>query len=332
MVGAQDEIIFDGQSLFVNSKGEIVYKLAAFKEDSKVLSCVGKKWISPNLNTARLTRMSCKIPAEEWELRSALVLGIRDFCRKTGFNKVHLGLSGGVDSGLVAALASEAMGPENVLGLFMPTEFTSKESGQLARDLALKLKIEYREFPIQHLFEQHKLSLKSLLGFPVPEIVFENLQARIRAVTLMAVSNSMSSLLLGTSNKSELAMGYSTLYGDLAGGLLPIGDLLKKQVVSVAKTFSSIPEQMINRSPTAELRHEQIDEAELGPYATVDQFVENALTKFSLHGGSPELQRRLLRSEFKRWQAPPILKVSRHAFGRGRRWPIAHQMDLLNQI
>jgi NAD+ synthase (glutamine-hydrolysing) len=229
----------------------------------------------------------------------------------------------------VAALAAEALGPGQVTAIFMPTQFTSQESKDLARELARRLGIDYREFPIQSLFEQYQNALSGLLKREkqqdIPQIVFENLQARIRAVALMALANAESSLLLGTSNKSELALGYSTLYGDLVGGLLPIGDLLKRQVVAIAKTYSSIPEQMITRAPSAELKPNQRDEMELGPYSEVDRFVEFALLKSLFTKGQQPFINKLFLSEFKRWQAPPILKLSRHAFGRGRRWPIAHQ-------
>jgi NAD+ synthase (glutamine-hydrolysing) len=264
-------------------------------------------------------------------LRSALVLGIRDFIGKTGFKKVHLGLSGGIDSALVACLAADALGPMNVTAVFLPGPFTSKESAEWAKELAENLGIRFIQFSIEDDYQRTIKEMEKVYGSIPFGLTNENLQARLRGMFLMGVSNFEGSLLLGTSNKSEFAVGYSTLYGDMIGALMPIGDLLKTEVFALSRYYNSeaevIPQGIIDRPPSAELRANQKDQDSLPPYEVLDPIVHSIVE--GLHAPRNETEQRVLdmmmKSEFKRWQSPPILKVSDHAFGRGRRFPIAHK-------
>ena len=244
MVGAQDELIFDGGSFALDGKGKVIAQSVRFEED---------------LNVVDLGEMSGgtrELPTNNEELvRSALVLGIRDFLRKTGFKKVHLGLSGGVDSALVACLAADAVGPMNVTAAFLPGPFTSKESFQWARSLAERLGIRFIQLSIEGEYESVLRKLEKVYGAMPFGLTQENLQSRLRGLNLMAVSNQESSLLLGTTNKSEMAVGYGTLYGDLIGALMPIGDLLKTEVFKLSRYYNSqtevIPTGIIDRPPSA---------------------------------------------------------------------------------
>lgn len=319
MVGAQDEIIFDGQSFAMDPKGRELARLMAFEEDLGVIDLAKMEGM----------RRPEKIPETE-KIRRALVLGIRDFCKKTGLEKVHLGLSGGIDSALVACLAVDALGSNKVKGFALPSQFNAPESFVLAEKLARNLRIGFQEIPIQKSFEILKSTVDQALGLREFSLVHENMQARIRGLLLMSYANAENSLLLATGNKSELASGYSTLYGDLCGGLLPIGDLTKKQVYDLSRLYNQeqevIPKEIIERAPSAELRPNQKDQDSLPPYDELDRAVQTLVVEGK--PGSRPAERFLLsalfNSEFKRWQAPPILKVSKHSFGRGRRWPIAH--------
>ncbi len=320
MVGAQDELIFDGGSFALDRRGQVLAQCLRFSEDFKIFELDGA------------TKPVRPLSEQPWEnMRAALVLGIRDFLAKTGFKKVHLGLSGGIDSALVACLAVDALGPANVTGVLLPGPFTSRQSGSLAKQLATTLGIRLLEFSIAEEYERSVRELEKVYGRLAFSLVHENLQARLRGVFLMAVSNQESSLVLGTCNKSELAVGFGTLYGDLIGALLPIGDLLKTEVFALARHYNGqseiIPQRIIERPPTAELRAGQVDQDSLPPYEDLDRIV-NSMVR-GLHAPKTPLEREILhkmmKSEFKRWQAPPILKVSDHAFGRGRRFPIAHR-------
>jgi NAD+ synthase (glutamine-hydrolysing) len=263
-------------------------------------------------------------------MRQALVLGVRDFIAKTGFKKVHLGLSGGIDSAVVACLAADALGPMNVTGISLPSQFTSKESRQLAEKLAHNLGIGFMEMPFDPAYQDMVKIMDKGMGPAEFGLPHENLQARLRGVLLMAYSNREGSILLATSNKSEMAVGYATLYGDLCGALEPIGDLLKTEVYELARHYNSqgelIPNGILERAPSAELRPNQKDQDSLPPYETLDPIIRRLVEEF--HPPKGELEKKIhgmmLKSEFKRWQAPPILKVSDHAFGRGRRFPVAH--------
>lgn len=320
MVGAQDELIFDGGSFAVDAKGKVVAQSVRFEEDLNVYDLNSGEGGSRNL------------PEDPQEiLRSAIVLGLRDFLRKCGVEKVHLGLSGGIDSALVACLACDAVGPMNVTAISLPGPFTSKESVELARQLAEKLGIKLFEVPITGMYEQSVRDFDKAFGEKKFGLHNENVQARLRGLALMAYSNRENSLLIGTTNKSEIAVGYGTMYGDLIGGVMPIADLLKGEVYELARHYNSqseiIPKKILTRPPTAELRANQTDQDSLPPYDQLDKAVRRLVEGF--HAPKTDVEKRVLsmmmKSEFKRWQAPPVLKVSDHAFGRGRRFPVAHK-------
>lgn len=324
LVGAQDEVIYDGASFLMSSKGKKLFQCLSFEEDSNVF----------DLKT--MDTWSSRIHQEpEIELlRKSLVLGIKDFVKKTGFERVHLGLSGGIDSAVVAALAVDALGPQNVKVFALPTKFNLSESFTAANNLAKNLHLDLKTQSIQMLFESFKKEIDSQFGITEFSLVHENLQSRIRGTFLMAYSNFANSMLLSTGNKSEFATGYATLYGDMCGGLAPIGDLTKKQVYNLAKLYNNdteiIPNFIIDRPPSAELRPNQKDQDSLPPYdeldAAVVKIVEQRREAKSVN--DKWLLEKIMKSEFKRWQAAPILKVSSHSFGRGRRYPIAHRAKI----
>lgn len=320
MVGGQDEVVFDGGSIVVDAGGKLRARSVYFEEDLNLFdleSKVGGFREEPSSAVERL--------------RQALVLGIRDYVRKTGFQRVHLGLSGGIDSALVACLAVDALGPGKVTVVTMPGPFNEPRSRKLAETLAANLGVKCLNLPIEESYRAVMRTLHQELGdFPF-SLVDENAQSRLRGLLLMGLSNHTGSMLLTTGNKSEYATGYATLYGDMCGGLAPIADLLKGEVYELCRHYNSsrelIPEEIISRPPSAELRPGQKDEDSLPPYDQLDQAVRNLV---ELHKPARnETERWLLgviaRTEFKRWQAPPVLKVSAHAFGRGRRMPIAHR-------
>jgi len=289
-VGAQDELIFDGASFVLDATGKITHQLPRFEECIHVL---------PSLITQH------PAPAEE-ELFEALTLGIRDFVRKNGLPRVVLGLSGGVDSALAACLAREAVGPERVLAVAIPSRYTDPRSTETARELAQGLGIDFREIPLEPLHRAAEATLGALEGTAA-----ENLQARLRALILLAQVN-QGGVLLNTSNKTELTLGYGTLHGDLAGTLSPLGDLTKPEVVALARWFQSetglIPPFILERAPSAELRPNQVDPFD---YASLAPEVERLIQA----GGTN-------RAEFKRREFGIVLKVSEKAFGSGRMIPV----------
>jgi NAD+ synthase (glutamine-hydrolysing) len=320
LVGAQDEIIFDGMSFACDRNGKLLLNCVAFEEDLNVLDLDKMEGGSrPKLSDIEL-------------LRQALVLGIRDFCHKTGLNQAHLGLSGGVDSALVACLLVDALGPSKVTAFALPTEFNSAESLSLAKTLAGNLGIHFEEIAIQESFLSLRKTIDKALKISDFGLVHENLQARLRGMILMAFSNLKNSLLIATCNKSELAAGYSTLYGDVCGGLAPIGDLTKAQVYQLCEAYNLgeeiIPKRILGREPTAELRPNQKDQDSLPPYSELDQSVVRLVENCASVRTTTDqwLFEAIMKSEFKRWQGPPILKVSKHSFGRGRRYPVAQRI------
>ncbi|MCB0412157.1 MAG: NAD+ synthase [Bdellovibrionales bacterium] len=319
MVGGQDELVFDGGSLALNEKGKFIVQCQRFQEDLQIFDTETQK---PSLAIR-------KRKVHE-DIRQALVLGLRDFVQKTGFKKVHLGLSGGIDSAVVACLSVEALGAENVKCIALPTQYNSQKSLKLAQQLCKNLKIEMLEIPIDSLYGEALKTFQQAVPHKEFNLVNENLQSRLRGLMLMAYSNKFHSMLLTTSNKTELAMGYSTLYGDMTGGLLVIGDLLKREVYDLAKIYNSkkeiIPKEILTREPSAELRPNQKDSDSLPSYPILDVAVEHLVEGYRTPKSEVDhtLLKSMMRSEFKRWQAPPILRVSEHAFGRGRRFPIAH--------
>jgi NAD+ synthase (glutamine-hydrolysing) len=268
----------------------------------------------------------------------ALTLGVRDYVRKCGFRSAVIGLSGGIDSALTACIAAAALGPQNVLGVAMPSRYSSGHSVEDARALAHNLGVAFQEIPIERMHAAYEEELSRALG-PLNDLTGQNVQARVRGQILMAISNQTGGLVLSTGNKSELAVGYCTLYGDMAGGLAVIGDLPKTLVYAVSRAANRVagrelvPERTFTKPPSAELKPGQVDQDTLPPYDQLDDilaaYVEERLPFDAIvaRGHSPETVRRVLRmvigSEYKRRQAAPVLKVTGKAFGEGRRFPIA---------
>jgi len=324
-IGANDNVIFDGQSMVTSAHGKLVFLGKAFEED---LAFVETSVESPEVPP----------PADVMsQIEGALVLGIRDYARKCGFTRVHLGLSGGIDSALVAVLAVEALGADKVDVFSMPSRYSSEGSVSDARALAKTLGIPLHRVSIEDVFGSFLLSLAPVFEGRKPDLTEENIQARVRGTLLMAWSNKVNSLLLATGNKSELATGYCTLYGDMCGGLAVIGDLLKVEVYALCRAINArrnlIPETIMTKAPSAELRPDQKDQDSLPPYETLDAILAMYLVELAsveeiaAKGHDPALVRSVIRmvekSEYKRRQAPPVLKVSPKAFGTGRRIPIA---------
>jgi len=321
MVGGQDELIFDGGSFAINKSGKLLSQSLYFQEDLKLINLDKNKILKQNVT-----------PLEPYEeLRQALVLGLKDFISKIGMKKAHFGLSGGIDSALVACLAVEALGPSNVTALALPGPYSSKLSFDLAKKLANNLSINFHKVDFNKTYKAMVSDYEKTFGKLKFGLIHENFQARIRGDILMGFSNANSSLLLNTSNKSELTVGYSTLYGDLCGGISPIGDLTKKQVFGLCEYYNKnhelIPKKIITRPPTAELKPNQKDSDSLPAYDLLDKSVEKLVVhkKPATTTVDKRVLQMMMRSEFKRWQAPPILRVSTHAFGGGRRMPIAHK-------
>lgn len=318
MVGAQDEIIYDGRSFLVNKKGIILFECQAFQEDLNLFQLETLKSWSPSPGKKSSVQ----------ELREALVLGIRDFCFKNQLQRAHLGVSGGIDSAVVACLAVDALGPQNVDGIVLPGPYSSPESASLGKSLCENLHVGCHEISISNIYSNVVSSLEKTFLSEDFSVAHENLQARLRGLVLMAFSNSKNSLLLTTGNKSEYATGYSTLYGDMCGGLAPLGDLTKKQVYEIAKLYNAehelIPQKIITRAPTAELRENQRDQDTLPPYEDLDKSVVRIVEQRQSPKTKTDfwLLSQISKTEFKRWQAAPILKISSRSFGRGRRWPI----------
>ena len=324
-IGAQTELIFDGGSMVMDQKGEIVKQLHFFEEDFQI-------WDSET----ETIKILDKVPVPIERIRKAIVLGISDYFRKLGFKEATLGLSGGIDSALCAALAVEALGKDKVMGVLMPSEFSSEHSIWDAQSLADNLGIRTNIIPINNTFTSFQKDLKPLfkdLPFGLAE---ENLQARIRGTLLMAISNKFGSILLNTSNKSEAAVGYGTLYGDMNGGLSVIGDLYKGQVYELAKHINSerqiIPENTITKEPSAELRPDQKDSDSLPDYDVLDKiltlYIEQKQGREDIisMGYDSKVVAKVLKlvnmNEYKRYQTAPVLRVSKKAFGMGRRMPI----------
>lgn len=320
LVGGQDELIFDGASFAIDAKGGLLGQCGRFQEDFLAIELKQKSKGQPTSKTDSIEAT-----------QQALVLGVRDFATKTGCRKMHLGLSGGIDSAVVACLAVDALGAKHVAGLAMPGPFSDPKSFTEARLLAENLGIDFETVPITEAYEQMIQLLNGSLGKMEFGVAEENIQARLRALVLMAYANRNNSFLLATSNKTELATGYSTLYGDMCGALMPIGDLLKRDVYRLAEFYNQdrerIPRFIIDRPPSAELRPNQKDQDSLPPYDVLDAIVEKLVegSRSAKADLEADVLNRLFRNEFKRWQAPPILKVSDHAFGRGRRFPLAHR-------
>jgi len=328
-VGGNDELIFDGNSLVLAADGTLRAKLAPFEEDLAVV----------DTDTGAIISRSNLFQLEAEELHDALCLGIRDYLHKCGFKSAVLGLSGGIDSAVVAALAASALDPENVLGVTMPTQFSSQGSIDDSRALAEALGIRFLEIPIQPAFNAVRSQFQAIFANLPEDTTEENMQPRLRGLTLMALSNKFAHLLLSTGNKSELAVGYCTLYGDMCGGLAVISDVPKIMVYRLAEWINRereiIPRATITKPPSAELKPDQRDQDTLPPYEILDPilqlYVEEQLSvaEIVLRGFDEKtvrwVQRRVDLNEYKRAQAVPGLKVTSRAFGLGRRMPVAQR-------
>ena len=331
-VGANDDLIFDGCSVAFNRVGEIVCRARAFETDLVVMEF---DQTERDLQPSSVALM----PDEEAEIWAALVLGVRDYTRKCGFSKVLIGLSGGVDSALVAAIATSALGRENVLGVLMPSPHSSDHSVQDALELAKNLGIQTSTLPIRELMQGYDQTLDRLFAGTPFGIAEENIQSRIRGNLLMAIANKFGYLLLSTGNKSEMAVGYCTLYGDMNGGLAVISDVPKTCVYSLCHWLNStaeiIPSNILTKPPSAELKPGQVDQDSLPPYDTLDDILQRLIhdhqsaAQIVAAGHNPAIVDRVLqmvaRAEFKRRQAPPGLKITDRAFGTGWRMPIANK-------
>lgn len=331
-VGGNDHLVFDGSSFALNAQGELLASAASFEEDLVVFDTeTGEGDVRSSY------------PDEHDALYQALVLGTRDYIHKCGFRKVLLGLSGGIDSSLTAAIAVDAVGPENVTGIGMPGPYSSPGSVTDARLLAENLGIRFEVAPISCGYETVLAGLRPLFDGKPPDVAEENLQSRLRGLTLMAVSNKTGALVLTTGNKSELAVGYCTLYGDMCGGLAVISDVLKTLVYELSRTANkrhpgAIPESVFSKPPSAELRPDQKDTDSLPDYDTLDAilraYIEDYRPAYEIASKlnlSLNLVRDIInkvdRAEYKRQQAAPGLKVTPKAFGMGRRFPIAQRFS-----
>ncbi|MDI3473470.1 MAG: hypothetical protein PWQ20_1713 [Thermotogaceae bacterium] len=371
MVGGQDEVIFDGSSFAVNANGDLIARLKSFEEDFEVLDIELEDNLRTNLHEPKLReakllkdrdskvefivsdafhkqedtvlpRVENAEESSEEELFKALVLGVKDYVKKNGFKKVLIGLSGGMDSSLVACIAKEALGSENVCGVLMPSQYTSNESIEDATKLAENLGIKTYTVPIKNIYYSYLEELKDIFKGLEPNEAEENIQARIRGNILMALSNKFNWLVLTTGNKSEMSVGYATLYGDMAGGFAVIKDVFKTMVYRIGRWYNNykgkeiIPERVFIKPPTAELKPDQTDQDKLPPYDVLDEILklyieeDYGLNEIIEKGFDEETVRKVVKmvnlSEYKRRQAPPGIKVSKRALGKDWRMPITKKM------
>lgn len=326
-VGGNDELLFDGSSIVIDKSGQTIFCAPAFEEHGTLVQLQG----SPCESVLSLSK--------EEEIGRGLILGLRDYIGKCGFKDVVIGLSGGIDSALTAALAAEALGPGHVTGIAMPSQFSSQHSVDDARALAQNLGIAFHIVPIQPIYQPYETAVEELFAEKKFDTTNENIQARIRGNLLMAWSNRTGALVLTTGNKSELAVGYCTLYGDMAGGLALLGDVYKTMVYRVSRWVNRereiIPQSTLNKAPSAELRPNQTDQDTLPPYDVLDGILKLYIEEWlevdaiAARGFDRDLVARILRlvdtNEFKRAQAAPTIRVSAKAFGSGRDMPIAQR-------
>jgi NAD+ synthase (glutamine-hydrolysing) len=329
LVGGQDELVFDGCSVAINADGTVVHRSPQFVEDRFLLDFDGER-LGPG-------RLHALVGVEE-EIYGALRLGLGDYVRKNGFSRVVVGLSGGIDSSLTAAIATDALGAEGVWGIAMPTRFSSDHSLADAIDLSKRLGIQFDQVSIQPVFDAHLAALEPLFGDGPFGVAEENLQARIRGAVLMAISNRFGPMVVATGNKSEMAVGYSTIYGDMVGGFAVLKDVFKTTVYDLAKWRNQqgevIPQSSITKPPSAELRPNQKDSDSLPPYEALDPVLtlyiegDRGPEEIIAAGHDAETVRRITRlvdaSEYKRRQAAPGVKITTKAFGRDRRLPITN--------
>ncbi len=368
-VGGQDELVFDGNGMVVDQEGRVVVRAKAFSEDLVTVDLDLEGVARTRLHDTRrrkeileaeyggvrevtlhpvrrkkkrpiARRPSVKTMDRLEEVWSALVLGTRDYVRKNGFKHCVIGLSGGVDSSLVAAVATEALGPKNITGVFMPSVYSSRESREDAEELARSLGIEFLTIPIDSVFDSYLNGLKAVFRNLPSDVTEENIQARIRGNILMAISNKFGHLVLTTGNKSEMSVGYATLYGDMAGGFAVIKDVPKMMVYELSSYVNAragrplIPERVLVKPPSAELRPDQTDQDTLPPYEVLDPILkayveeDRSLDEIVAMGYPKRLVKRVItmvdRSEYKRRQAPPGIKITPRAFGKDRRMPITN--------
>jgi NAD+ synthase/NAD+ synthase (glutamine-hydrolysing) len=329
-VGGNDSLIFDGSSLVLNSAGKVIAQGKSFEEDLVYFD-------SENL-TGEIHEL---VPGDEGSAYGALVLGTRDYVRKCGFGKVIIGLSGGIDSALTACIAADALGPENVIGVGMPGPYSSPGSIEDARALAQNLGIRFELLAITEIFESYRRTLQKVFAGCKEDVTEENLQSRARGALLMALSNKFGAIVLSTGNKSELGVGYCTLYGDMVGGLAVISDVPKTLVYRLSRYVNSrrplIPQASLEKPPSAELRPDQKDVDTLPAYEVLDPILEDYVEESHAaeqiaadHGFDLAVVQKVIRmvdgAEYKRQQAAPGLKISPKAFGTGRRFPIAAKM------
>lgn len=334
MVGGQDELVFDGGSVVVDVDGNVCARAGSFKEEILVVDLKD----DGSLNGPKSPPM---LEPDE-EVYEALVLGTRDYVRKNNFQKVVIGLSGGIDSSLTSAVAVDALGSENVMGVFMPSQYSSEESRVDAEELAKNLGIAFHAVSIEQAFTEYKSALSGLFQEKPEDITEENLQARIRGNLLMALSNKFSSLVLTTGNKSEMSTGYATLYGDMAGGFAVLKDVPKTQVYKCCayrnKKRMVIPERVFVKAPTAELKPGQTDQDTLPPYDVLDGIIrmyveeDKSPEEISAAGFDAETVKKVIRmvdgAEYKRRQSPPGVKITPKALGRDRRMPITNRYKI----
>jgi len=366
LVGGQDELVFDGDSLVFDERGEILARGRQFEEDLIVVDLDVESVFRQRLSEPRRRQQTVQdsVAAAEFplsrhvrnrspleshkvqpladvaEIYQALVLGTRDYVGKNGFQKVVLGLSGGIDSALTACVAVDALGRENVSGVLMPSEFSSQHSIDDAEQLGKNLGIELLTIPIEEVFNAYKNSLSQAFRGTEPNVAEENLQARVRGNLLMALSNKFGWIVLSTGNKSEISTGYCTLYGDMAGGFAILKDVMKTTVYKLADYCNSlgserIPRSTIEKPPSAELRPDQLDTDSLPPYDVLDPILkayveeDRSLSDMVEMGFDPRLVQRIVRlvdvNEYKRRQAAPGVKITPRAFGRDRRMPITNK-------
>ncbi|ACB52104.1 NH(3)-dependent NAD(+) synthetase [Crocosphaera subtropica ATCC 51142] len=335
-VGGNDDLIFDGNSFAVNKNGEITLRAKGFQTAIETIEC------DDNNHDFKISYIADSIETEEAEIWSALVLGLKDYAHKCGFSKAVLGLSGGIDSSLVAAIAAEALGKENVLGILMPSPYSSSHSISDAEALVNNLGIKRYTLPIKDVMKAYDSILEPLFKGTEFGVAEENLQSRIRGNLLMAIANKFGHLLLSTGNKSEMAVGYCTLYGDMNGGLAVISDVPKTRVFHLCKWLNRhqeiIPRNVLIKPPSAELKPDQVDQDSLPSYDILDGILDRLIHR---HQSIKEIEaagfdydiickvvKLVTRAEFKRKQAPPGLKVSDRAFGTGWRMPIASRWKL----
>jgi len=372
LIGGQDELVFDGNSLVINEGGQIIARGRSFEEDLVVADINVERVFSQRLHDPRRRREKIRVGVDESlyvvaldqpsppaaprppisapflerpdnlaETYSALVVGTRDYVRKNGFNKVYLGLSGGIDSALTAVIAGDAIGPDSVNAVFMPTRYSSSESGRDARLLAANLGIHFQVIEIEKAFKDFSDTLTPAFDGLPPDVTEENIQARIRGTILMALSNKFQGLVLSTGNKSEMSVGYSTLYGDMVGGFALLKDVPKTLVYELSEYVNRrgsapvIPPFIITRPPSAELRPDQTDQDTLPPYPVLDAILEAYIEKdmsaeaIAQSGFPPEtvlwVVSRVDAAEYKRRQSAPGIKITPRAFGRDRRMPITNK-------